>query len=201
MSAARPVVGAGGRGASAGGRGASAGGDRGPWRCQHSGPGTYDESARRVSHSEYAVAQLLVQEGHHVRSVPESRGAGKTPDFVACGALVEAKSFESLAERRGRPPSAEGVANKLMQASEQGAVGIIWAGASGLSQATARAGYLLYCRHAVVHGLGKLESARVVGEGFDVSFDPVADVRAVWQAGATPRLRPSAPVRRLVPRP
>lgn len=201
MSAARPVVGARGRGASAGGRGASAGGDRGPWRCQHSGPGTYDESARRVSHSEYAVAQLLVQEGHHVRSVPESRGAGKTPDFVACGALVEAKSFESLAERRGRPPSAEGVANKLMQASEQGAVGIIWAGASGLSQATARAGYLLYCRHAVVHGLGKLESARVVGEGFDVSFDPVADVRAVWQAGATPRLRPSAPVRRLVPRP
>jgi hypothetical protein len=147
------------------------------------------------------VAQLLVREGHHVRSLPESRGAGKTPDFVACGVLVEAKSFESLAERRGRPPSAEGVANKLVKASEQGAVGIIWAGASGLSQATARAGYLLYCRHAAVHGLGRLESARVVGEGFDVSFDPVADLRAVWQAGATPRLRPSAPARRLVPRP
>jgi len=157
---------------------------QGPWQCRHSGPGTYDESARRVDHPEYAVAQLLVREGHHVRSLPERAGAGKTPDFVACGVMVEVKSFQSLSERHGRAPTAEGVANKLVVASEQGAVGVIFAGASGLSVAGSRAGYMMYCQHAVDHGLGRLKSVRVVGQGFDLSFDPVADVRAAWQARA-----------------
>lgn len=156
----------------------------GPWRCRHTGPGTYDETARRVDHPEYAVAQLLVREGHHVRSLPERAGSGKTSDFVACGVMVEVKAFQSLSERHGRPPSAEGVVNKLVTASEQGAVGVVWAGASGLSAASARAGYVMYCLHAVGHGLGRLRSVRVVGEGFDISFDPVADVRAAWQARA-----------------
>jgi hypothetical protein len=34
----------------------------------------------------------------------------------------------------------------------------------------------------MAEGLGRLRSVRVVGEGFEVNFDPVADLRASWQA-------------------
>ena len=154
----------------------------GPWRCHHSGPGSYDETARRVDHPEHAIAQLLVQEGHHVRSLPEGRGPGRTPDFLACGVTVEVKAFLSLAERGGRPPDAGKVANKMIDARDQGAVTFISGRGSGLSEATARSGYLLFCQNALEKGLGKTRSIRVLGEGFEASFDPVADLRATWQA-------------------
>jgi hypothetical protein len=168
------------------------------WRCHHSGPGSFDETARRVGHAELAVAELLAKEGHHVRSLPEGRGPGRTADFLACGTLVEAKSFVTVAEREGRLPSAESVANKMLNARGQGAVAVIWAVGSGLSEAVARSGYLMFCQRAMSEGLGRLRSVRVVGEGFDVRFEPVADLRAGWQADKRARLaRSSAQSRRL----
>ncbi len=150
-------------------------------RCRHAGPGTYDETARRVGHAELAVAELLMKEGHHVKSLPEGRGPGRSADFLACGVLVEAKSFMPLAERSGRSPSAQAVANKMLDARGQGAVAVIWAVGSGLPEPVARSGYLMFCERARLSGLGRLRSVRVVGEGFDVTFDPVVDLRAGWQ--------------------
>jgi hypothetical protein len=157
-------------------------GTEGPWRCRHSGPGSFDESARRVSHAELAVADLLVREGHRARSLPDGRGRGRTPDFLVCGVTVEAKSFESLSQRGGRPPSAASVANRIIDASGQGSVAVLAGGESGLSEATVRSGYLLFCQQATAIGLGRLRWVRAVGEGFDITFDPVADLRAAWQA-------------------
>ena|GEM_PF-2121094 len=166
------------------------------WYCRHSGPGTFEETARRVSHAELAVAQLLAREGHHVKSLPEARGPGRTADFTACGVLVETKSFRALSERGGRPPSPEQVANKMLDARAQGTVFVAWAGESGLSEQAARSGYVMFCQQAMSEGLGRLRAVRVVGEGFDLRFDPVADLRASWQARRLARAgwRPSRAV-------
>lgn len=154
----------------------------GPWRCQHNAPGSFDESARRVGHPELKVAELLVREGHHVRSLVDGVGPGRTPDFSACGVTVEVKTFRSLDERRGHLPDAVKVANKIVDGSGQGAVVFVLGGESGLSEGAARSGYMLFCQHALDKGLGKARSVRVVGEGFDLVFDPVTDLRAASKA-------------------
>jgi hypothetical protein len=124
---------------------------------------------------------MLQSEGHDVRTVAERRGA-RTPDLMACGASVEVKSFQTLAERQGRPPSAEKVANKLLDARGQGAIAIVSAGGSGLGAAAARAGYGLFCDQAASAGLGKVRAVRILGDGFDMSFKAVHDVRLARQA-------------------
>lgn len=147
------------------------------WPCRHGGPGSYDERPRRASHEELAVAELLVAEGHHVRTVAEGR-AGRTPDLLACGVSVEVKSFRSLEERQGRAPSPISVANKILDASRQGAVAVIWGPASGLSKRAAQSGYNVFCEQAASKGLGRPTQVRIVGQGFDLKFSPVADIRA-----------------------
>lgn len=157
--------------------------DLGPeWQCYHSGgAGIFDETSRRASHEELAVAKVLAGEGHYVRTAPERPGV-RTPDLIACGTSVEVKSFRSLSERDGRPPSAGAVARKLLDARGQGALAVIWAGESGLSEATARAGYASFCQRALEHGMGKMRSVRMIGDGFDVSVRPAADLRSAPEA-------------------
>jgi hypothetical protein len=137
---------------------------------------------------------VLVSEGHVVRTVAERWGA-RTPDLVACGTSVEVKSFHSLAERHGRPPTAEGVANKLLDARGQGAVAVIFGHGSGLSPATAEAGYGMFRERATAHGLGQVRAVRIMGDGFDMSFRALADLRLrrrspgpAPQPGTRPRL-------------
>lgn len=146
------------------------------WHCRHIvSPGSVDETARRVSHEELAVASLLAAEGHHVLTVPERRGA-RTPDLVVCGTSVEVKSFQSLAERPTGAPRAKQVANKLLDARGQGAVAFIWAGRSGLTADAARQGYMEFCDVAAREGLGRLRMVRVVGDGFDLALPALQDV-------------------------
>jgi hypothetical protein len=153
-----------------------------PWPCRHPGvAGSFDESARRASHDELAVARALAAEGHQVRTVAERNGA-RTPDLTACGTSVEVKGFQTLEQRRGRPPSPRSVANKLLDARGQGTLAVIRAGDSGLAKATAQAGYALFCEHAAERGLGRLRAVRVLGKDFDLSFAAVADVRQARQA-------------------
>lgn len=149
------------------------------WHCRHtSGPGSYDETLRRASHEELAVARLLTASGHEVRTVPEGRG-GRSPDLMACGVTVEVKSFRSLAERGGRAPSATAVANKLLDARSQGAVAVLWGPTSGLDEATARAGFDLLCQRTLARGPGRLRQARMVGANFDTTFALVPALRAL----------------------
>lgn len=132
------------------------------------------------------MAKMLVAEGHNVRTLLERKGA-RTPDLVACGTSVEVKAFQSLQQRDGRPPRPEHVANKMLDARGQGAVAVIWAGTSGLTQATAQAGYGLFCERAREKGLGRIRAVRVIGEGFDMSFKPSVDLSMARRAAATVR--------------
>lgn len=162
------------------------------WPCRHQGrPGTYDESVRRASHEELAVAHALVAEGHHVRTVAERTGA-RSPDLFACGVAVEVKSFLSLDDRQGRAPSAKSVANKLLDARGQGDVAVVWGRGSGLTEATARAGYRFFCEKALEGGLGRLKAARIIGNGFDISFRPQAEIRLARSEAARRPTRPAA---------
>ena len=149
--------------------------------CRHHGTtGSLDESQRRASHEELAVAQILAAEGHQVRTVAERKGA-RTPDLIACGTSVEVKAFQTLEQRSGRPPSARSVANKILDARGQGALAVVRGGDSGLTKAAARAGYAMFCEHAAEKGLGRLRAVRVIGKDFDMSFGAVADVRQLRQ--------------------
>jgi hypothetical protein len=160
------------------------------WHCHHTGEaGSFDETARRASHEELGVAKVLASEGHNVRTVLERKDA-RTPDLVACGTSVEVKAFQSLQQRDGRPPRPEHVANKMLDARGQGAVAVIWAGTSGLTQATAQAGYGLFCERARETGLGRIRAVRVIGEGFDMSFKPSVDLSMARRAVATVRRPP-----------
>ena len=163
-----------------------------PWSCRHHGvAGTFDEAERRASHDELAVARVLVAEGHQVRTVAERTGA-RTPDLMACGTAVEVKGYHSLAQRGGRPPTARSVANKLLDARGQGAVAVVRGGESGLTRATAQAGYAMFTERALEKGLGRVRAVRVLGKDFDISRAAAADVRQSRQArqGVRPANQP-----------
>jgi hypothetical protein len=98
---------------------------------------------------------------------------------MACGVAVEVKSFLSLADRGGRRPNEKAVANKLLDARSQGAVAVLWGPRSGLDEATARAGFQLFCQQALSQGLGRLRQVRMVGADFDTTFALVPALRAL----------------------
>jgi hypothetical protein len=163
-----------------------------PWSCHHGGgPGSYDESARRASHEELAVARALVADGHEVRTLAETRQA-RQADLEACGVPVEVKSFLSLADRQGRPPRSVSVANKLLDAAGQGALAVVWGCGSGLSEADARSGYRLYQATARARGMAPEMPARLIGDGFDIS-PQVTPPRREWAPAARSARRPAGP--------
>jgi hypothetical protein len=131
------------------------------------GPGRLDERARRLSHEELAVAHQLVTEGHDVRSLAERRGSGPTADVSVCGLPVEIKSFLSLADREGRVPSPRSVAHKVLSARRQAETAIVYTRGSGVTEPVVRAGMAdLEARG----GTGKVDTVRVMGDGFDLSW-------------------------------
>jgi hypothetical protein len=137
--------------------------------CTHGAAGGWvDEAARRLSHQEMAVARLLAGEGHRVRSLAEWPWLGPTSDLEACGASVEVKSFLAVGDHPSRrPPTAEALCNKLIKASSQGEVAVIWGAGSGLSRRVADQGVALF---AAQPGSRRVEQVRVLGDGFDLSW-------------------------------
>lgn len=142
----------------------------GPLACggRHAGPGRLDETARRLSHEEVAVARLLADEGHDVRSLPESRRGGRRPDLSVCSTTVEVKSFDRLEDRNGVSPSANGVFNKLLDAAGQSRHAVLYGVGSGLTAETARRGLARYWSQPTDQP--KLDHVRVLGDGFDLSW-------------------------------
>ncbi len=150
-----------------------------------------DESLRRLSHEEFAVATLLASEGHAVRSLAEGRGAGPVADLEVCGSRVEVKSWQSLGERGGRPPTSRSVLNKLLKASGQAPRAVLYAKGSGLLASEARRGVEMYAG-----GLGRppgpgLRGVRVVGDGFDLVWTRRPGLRLA-PANDPGRSRPAA---------
>jgi hypothetical protein len=130
-------------------------------------PGTLDETARRLSHDEYAVADLLVREGHHVRSVATGQQPGRAADLLVCGSPVEIKSWLSWDERGGRGPTVRSVVNKLRQAEGQAATVVLNGRGSGLSETAARRGLATYTTRANRSGVTWV---RVLGDDFDLGW-------------------------------
>ena len=128
-----------------------------------------DETARRLSHSELAVAALLVSEGHLVRSVAERPGRGRSADLEVCGQSVEVKTWLPPAERGGRAPTARSVRNKLVDARGQGATAVLWARGSGLSAVDAERGVEEFLASG---DPGGIVAVRIVGDGFDLGWAP-----------------------------
>jgi hypothetical protein len=128
--------------------------------------GTLDETARRLTHEELAVALQLASEGHDVRSLAARRGRGRTPDLLVCGAPVEVKSWLSR-EERGRPPGARSVVNKLIQAEGQAAMVILNGRGTGLGASDVEAGMRIYSR---LPRRAHVAAVRVLGDTFDLAW-------------------------------
>jgi hypothetical protein len=118
-------------------------------------PGRFDESARRLSHEELAVATLLVAEGHDVRSV--ATGDCPRPDLDVCRRETEVKTL-----RRGASPAT--LCNALTRARDQGTDIIVDARESGLLPLAALQGVADF---AVKANRGRIEQVRVLGAGYD----------------------------------
>lgn len=154
------------------------------------GGGSIDESARRLSHEEYAVARLLAAEGHQVRSVRESHSGGRTADLEACGRPVEVKCYERAEFRGWRTPSPQSVRNKLVSAAGQADMVVIVGYGSGLTEATVHRGLARYTTDP--RGTS-LATVRAVGDGFDMAWSQRRGLGRDPAAGA--RLRPPGPDR------
>lgn len=154
------------------------------------GGGSIDESARRLSHEEHAVARLLAAEGHEVRSVRESHTGGRTADLEACGRPVEIKSYERAEFRGWRRPSPQSVHNKLVSGAGQADVVVIVGFGSGLTEATVRRGLARY--NLDPRGTS-LTTVRAVGDGFDIAWSRRRGLGRDPGTGA--RARPPAPDR------
>jgi hypothetical protein len=120
--------------------------------------GALDESRRRLSHEELAAADVLVAEGHDVRSL--AAGAGPTADLSVCQRETEIKSLRPGA-------TAATVTNALRRARRQGTDVLIDARSSGLSVVAAQRGVDSF---AARFDRGRVERIRVVGDTFDRSY-------------------------------
>ncbi len=127
------------------------------------------------------MAETLVAEGHHVRSVAERPGRGRTPDLDVCGTGVEVKSWASLDGRPRRVPTRGSIVNKLVGAHGQGEVVVLYACGSGLSAGTALRGMADYARR---QRAGELRAVRILGDGFDLAWVRDRIVERVPGAGA-----------------
>ena len=134
-----------------------------------SGPTAVDERARRLSHEELAIAELLAGEGHRVVALRERRGGGRNPDLAVCRKPVEIKSFDALADRRNGAPTEWTVRNKLLEAQrkDQAPTVILNGRGSGLSEQAARDGVAAFAGTGTV---GRVRGIRVVGDGFDLAW-------------------------------
>jgi hypothetical protein len=115
------------------------------------------------------MGRLLASEGHQVRAVPDGRGRGRIPDFDVCGVATEVKTL-----RPGATSST--IANALRRGRDQGEIVIVNASASGLARHRADRGVREF---AAEQKLGKISGVRVIGAGFELSYNRADLIRAV----------------------
>ena len=117
-----------------------------------------------------------------MRSLPEGRHRGRTADLEVCGVPVEVKSWLSLADRQGGPPSWRSVVNKLIGAEGQSQVVVLCASGSGLTASDAAIGI---ARYAAERPGSAINTVRAIGDGFDLSWGRVP----VLERGVLPSRR------------
>jgi hypothetical protein len=155
---------------------------------EHGGSaGRLDESARRLSHPEFAVAGQLASEGHRVHALADRPGRGRTADLLVCGTPVEVKSWLSREARGGHPPGVRSVVNKLLQAEGQAATVVLDGRGSGLTPVAAQAGMAVY---AGLPHRGHVAAVRVLGDGFDLGWARVRLLDTPRRVNDRPRPTP-----------
>jgi hypothetical protein len=146
--------------------------------CHHGREaGSFDESARRVSWPELEIGRLLAAEGHHVRAIPDGRGRGKIADFDVCGVATEVKTL-------GPGATSSTLANALRRGRDQGEIVIVNVSAGGLARHWADRGVREF---ASERRLGKISGVRVIGAGFELSYDRADLIRAFQPRQVHPR--------------
>lgn len=125
-------------------------------------PGKIDESDAKFSGPERRIAEKLKQEGSDVKAVPRSDTA-RSPDGIVNGKRTE---FKSMEPEPGTTATSATVKNQISASVKRGGQArdmILDARGSGLTEAEARRGLA----RAVPRG--KLDSVRIIGDGFDVT--------------------------------
>ncbi|HLP87533.1 MAG TPA: hypothetical protein VK184_02865 [Nostocaceae cyanobacterium] len=121
-----------------------------------------DESEKKFSPQERKIAEVLEKEGHYVKAKKESEVDGeRTADAEVNGILAEFKSFGSGATNG----TVKNVINKSIKRGGQARYIIIDARGSGLTEAEAIQG-LERVKNIT---RGKLDSVRIIGDGFDIT--------------------------------
>ncbi len=137
--------------------------------------GTVDEASRPFLSSEKTTAERLKGEGYDVKSLPEINNGGRNSDSLVTDlqtgkqTRVEFKALEGL-KVNSEPSDSNSVIRSVQDSLKRGGQArhiIFDASGSGLSQEEALRSFR---RVGGVEG-GKLDSLRIVGDGFDVSTE------------------------------
>jgi hypothetical protein len=127
--------------------------------------GSIDESARIFSSRERPLAELLAAEGRNVKArrepSPQTRGV-RNADAEVDGVVTEFKKPDPGATEN----TVVGRVQESLRRQGQARYIIIDARGSGLTSADASLAY----RRLLGVGRGRLDSLRVVGDGFDTTF-------------------------------
>jgi hypothetical protein len=135
--------------------------------------GQLDESARRLTHEELAVARVLAAEGHDVQSQSDRPGMGRTGDFVVCGRETEVKTL-------GPKATPKSLANALIRAQGQGVDVVVDATKTRMHRLAVDRGLAEFGRRRVAYVDARrlegrdpgpqIERIRVMGRGFERSY-------------------------------
>jgi hypothetical protein len=123
-------------------------------------PGTINETERQFTPEEQKIAELLKEEGKDVKALPETPGQ-RNPDAEVDGKPTEFKSPEPGADSG----TIRNEVNDSIKRGGQARDIIIDARGTGMTEAEAERGL------ARVSGIarGKLDSVRIIGNGYDVT--------------------------------
>lgn len=132
--------------------------------------GSIDESGRTFSIEERNIAEILASEGKYIKALAEIGHIGRFADALVSdqpvsddtlGILVEFKHLRSGAAST----TIRNVVNNSIRRGGQARHIVIYAAGSGLTELEANAGL------ARARGIarGRLDSVRIIGDGFDVT--------------------------------
>jgi hypothetical protein len=123
--------------------------------------GSIDESERAFSPSERRVAEMLQSEGKHVKASAEGKGPRRSRDALVDGIPTEFKTPDLGA-------NGSTIKNQINDSTRRGGQArnmIIDARGSGLTEAEAMRG-LARAKNIT---RGRIDSVRVIGDGFDIT--------------------------------
>jgi len=123
-------------------------------------PGKIDETERRFSPEEKVIAEILANEGKHVRAKAELKHK-RSADSEVDGVLVEFKSFTIKTADSG---TVRNTINHSIRRGGQARHIIIDARTSGLTKVEAVRG-LIRARNLT---RGMIDSVRIIGDAFDL---------------------------------